>query len=435
MGSTAVPVLILGAGLAGLSAAWHLRRAGASCRVLERRAEVGGHTTTAEEGGYRFDRTGHLLHLRDGAMRELVHRLLGDRLLHVERRSRVYSHGVYTRYPFQANTFGLPPAVSYECVTGFLEARRAPPPRAPANFEEFCLAHFGPGFTRHFMVPYNEKLWGVSPREISAAWCQRFVPIPSVEDVIAGAVGLQDRELGYNARFVYPRGGIGELAAALATEVGEVELGRAPLRIDPERRLVALPDEEIRYEHLISTAPLDALGALIDGAPPAVQGAFRRLRCAGLYYLDVALRRPILQDLHWVYVPEARFPFYRVGCYSNFSPELAPPGCASLYVELSDRSPPDMDRLGPEVIRCLAEMRLIEGPDSVEFVRLRHLSHAYVIFDHDYFEALAVLRPYLLACGIQSTGRYGGWNYSSMEDALLYGRDAARAILSPTSPA
>jgi protoporphyrinogen oxidase len=94
-----------------------------------------------------------------------------------------------------------------------------------------------------------------------------------------------------------------------------------------------------------------------------------------------------------------------------------------------------MDRLGPEVIRCLAEMRLIEGPDSVEFVRLRHLSHAYVIFDHDYFEALAVLRPYLLACGIQSTGRYGGWNYSSMEDALLYGRDAARAILSPTSPA
>jgi len=251
----------------------------------------------------------------------------------------------------------------------------------------------------------------------------------STEDVVAGAVGLNDRELGYNASFVYPRRGIGELTAALAAAAGEIELGRAPVRIDAERRVIELPGEEIRYERLISTAPLDRLGGLLTDAPAPAREAFGRLRCAGLYYLDIALKRPLLQDLHWVYVPEARFPFYRVGCYSNFSPEGAPPGGASLYVELADRRAPALESLVPEVLRGLAEMRLIEGPEAVHFLRLRHLSHAYVIFDHHYFAALEALRPYLASRGIVSTGRYGGWNYSSMEDALLYGRDAARAVL------
>ena len=80
----------------------------------------------------------------------------------------------------------------------------------PNNFEEFCLAHFGEGISRHFMIPYNTRLWGVHPSEITADWCSRFVPLPRLEDVIAGAVGMNDRELGYNVRFVYPRLGIGE---------------------------------------------------------------------------------------------------------------------------------------------------------------------------------------------------------------------------------
>ena len=90
---------------------------------------------------------------------------------------------------------------------------QAPEPR---NFEEFCLKFFGEGFSRHFMIPYNQKLWGVHPREITAEWCSRFVPRPKLEDVIAGAVGLNDRELGYNTHFLYPARGIGELTRALA---------------------------------------------------------------------------------------------------------------------------------------------------------------------------------------------------------------------------
>jgi protoporphyrinogen oxidase len=421
-------VLVLGAGLSGLSAALHLSRDGVrDVRHVERAGRVGGHAVTIEDDGFRFDRTGHLLHLRDDAMRELVLSVLGDEHVVVSRRSRVYSHGVYTRYPYQANTFGLPPAIAHECVMGFLAARRAEP-RTIATFEDFCLAHFGEGISRHFMIPYNERLWGVPLSEITADWCARFVPLPNESDVIAGAVGLNDRELGYNASFVYPTRGIGALPDGLARLCPTIELGRAPSAIDWRSRRAVFDGETIEYRRMISTIPLDGLGRLLTDLPPDVAAAFARLRCTELYYLDVALDVPPLVDLHWVYVPERRFPFYRVGCYSQFSPAMAPPGKAGLYVELADRSPPDPARLFPEVVSRLVEMRLIGSPGDVRYLRVRHLPHAYVIHDAAHEPALAVLRPFLAAAGIASVGRYGAWNYSSMEDALRFGRDAARDV-------
>lgn len=426
--SAETPVAILGAGLTGLSAAWTLGERGANYRVFEKLDRVGGHAVTVEENGYRFDRTGHLLHLRQPSFRERVLRWVPD-CLEVTRRSRVFSHGVYTRYPFQANTFGLPAQVAYECVLGFVKAALGPPREAPQNFEEFCFQHFGEGISRHFMLPYNERLWGVGAREITSAWCQRFVPLPALEDVLKGAFGLNDRELGYNANFLYPRRGIGELPNAIARELRPVELDHAPDAIDFERRELHFDDGIVPYRQLISTIPLPTLIDLFKNAPPEVIRAASELRSTHLHYLDVALERPCGQDLHWVYVPEAKYPFYRVGCYSHFSPEMAPPGKASLYVELVDRRPASLDAVLPRVIDGLIDLGLIGGASDVAFARLRKIDHAYVIFDHRYFPALGVIKPFLSSIGVRAAGRYGDWNYSSMEDALAFGEEAALAAL------
>ncbi len=425
-----LPVMILGAGLTGLSASYHLRRAGVPHRIVEKSASPGGHAVTIEEVGYRFDRTGHLLHLRDPEMRALVLEWLGPGgYVELQRRSAVYSHGVYTRYPFQANAFGLPKQVAYECVLGFVKAQLEPSARPPANFEEFCLARFGEGISRHFMIPYNARLWGVPAREITAEWCSRFVPIPKVEDVLAGAVGLEGPELGYNARFIYPRLGIGALVEKLAERAGPVETGLAPTAIDLGAREVIFGDVAVPYDELVSTLPLPTLLALATELPPEVRAAASRLRSTELYYLDVALNTPCEKPYHWVYVPEAKYPFYRVGSYSHFSAAMAPPGKGSLYVELADRAAPDLATLLPRVAEALVEMGMIRAPEAIRFARLRHLEHAYVIFDHEHYASLATVRRHLDSVGVLSTGRYGGWNYSSMEDALVFGREAARTVL------
>jgi protoporphyrinogen oxidase len=139
----------------------------------------------------------------------------------------------------------------------------------------------------------------------------------------------------------------------------------------------------------------------------------------------VALDGPCGEPLHWVYVPEEKYPFYRVGCYSNFSEAMAPPGKANLYVELADRSAPDLPALLPKVAEGLVEMGLIDAPRAIRFARVRRIDHAYVVFDHDYFPSLEVILPFLESNRIVTAGRYGGWNYSSMEDALRFGREAA----------
>jgi protoporphyrinogen oxidase len=433
--SASVPVAILGAGLTGMSAAIELGRRDIGYRIFEKLAQPGGHVVTLEDSGFRFDRTGHLLHLKNDALRAEVLEWIGPDHLQIQRRSVIWSNGVYTRYPFQANTFGLPPQVAYECVQGFLAAHFAKDKPTPTNFEDFCLDHFGAGISRHFMIPYNSRLWGVHPREITSDWCQRFVPLPRLEDVIAGAVGLNDRELGYNSNFIYPRLGIGQLAQGMARRVPTIELGKSPRRIELATRRLLFDDEQVSFDVLLSSIPLPRLIELLDEVPEPVRRASAKLRCSHLHYLDVALRRTSGRDFHWAYVPEEKYPFYRVGCYSHFSPALAPPGKSSLYVELADRSPPDLEQLLPRVASGLIEMGIIDAPDEIEFARARRIDYAYVIFDHEYFAALDVIRPFLDASRIISSGRYGDWNYSSMEDAIAFGKAAAeRALALQRSP-
>ena len=421
----AAPIQILGAGLTGMSAAYHL---GGDFDLHEQRSTPGGHCITREEQGYRFDVTGHLLHLRDTDMRAWVQRLIGDQCLSLERKSRIFSHGVYTRYPYQANTYGLPKDIAYECVMGFLKAReQASSAAPPKNFLEFSLQVFGEGFTKHFMRPYNEKIWGVPATEITAEWCSRFVPQPKLDDVIAGALGINDHELGYNTHFLYPRRGIQALTDAVVGSLPKpIRFSRNLKAVDYKRKQLSFDDGSIPYQALISTAPLDRLVALLVDVPSEVTAAATRLRCNPLNYIDVALNVPSGIDLHWVYVPEQRYPFYRVGCYSNFSAEMAPAGRAGLYVELASRQQLKLEDVMPQVMSGLIDMGIIKKPEDIAFARLRRIEHAYVVFDHAYYDALATIMPFLEEHNIISHGRYGAWNYSAMEDALLYGREAAQ---------
>jgi protoporphyrinogen oxidase len=437
------PVVILGGGLAGLSTAVFLQR---PWLLVERAERTGGLTRTdVIHGGFHFDPTGHWLHLRDPEMVALVTgQWLPGALVTIARRAAVFSHGVFTRFPYQVNTHGLPPEVVAENLLGFVEATlgeagRELRSREPRNFEEFILRHLGTGFARNFMVPYNTKLWTVPPSRLSAAWCGRFVPKPSLREVIEGALGLGGDQLGYNATFVYPRsGGIEALPRALAARArgGEIRLRTAPTAIDWRGRTVTLDSGQTqRFAALVSTIALTELVALLArgtaGVPDAVRAAAARLRATTVTYVRVGVRGRNRQPWHWVYLPEPEFQSYRIGSPSAVHPPLAPAGSCSFYVEYSHHGERTRAACEAAAVEDLLRSQMIHAREDVLFAEAVEIPHAYVLYDDAYGPAKKEVVDFLEGVGIHTAGRYGRWEYSSMEDALLAGRACAERLNPP----
>lgn len=425
-------ILIIGAGLAGLSTAYHL--GGRPCRVMEKEKEAGGLCRSYQMDGFTFDMTGHLLHFRRAEIKALVEGLLAGRLEKHTRRSYIYSHRTYTEYPFQVNTYGLPPEVVRECLLGFiatLTSRSATPPE-DRSFKAWIMENLGEGMARHFMLPFNEKLWQVSLDELTSDWVSWLVPKPELKDVVNGALGIKDRAFGYNPSFLYPvQGGIGVLPKAFLSGVREVVYGSELIEVDSGRRRATFQDGRVEeYETLVSTIPVPELVRRCTDLPQEIREAAAGLRCVSVYNVNLGVSRERVSDKHWIYFPEPEYPFYRAGFPMNFSPALGPSGCSSLYVEVSHQ--PTQIIPPAELLRQIREgmeqAGIFRHDDEIVVADVHDIRYAYVLFDKHRARALPAILTELERRGIRSIGRYGRWEHTSMEDAIGQGKQLAERL-------
>jgi protoporphyrinogen oxidase len=411
--------IIAGAGLAGLAAARALH--GRAPIVFEAEESPGGLCRSIRRDGYLFDYTGHLLHLK-GPMLDEIERLLSGNLAIHHRRAFIRIAGREIPFPFQANLRNLPAAMRDECLDGFVAASSGEIDRA--NFAAWCRTVFGAGITRHFLRPYNEKLYRTPLEGMSADWVH-YIPRPTVEEVRRGATEDAVEGIGYNAVFRYPReGGIGVLPAALANGV-PTRTATAIEAIDLAARTVTAGGERLPCDRLISTIPLPALLALIEDAPEAMKTAASGLEAVGCLCLNLGIDGPT-RDAHWIYYPEPEHCFYRVGFYHNFAPSSAPAGKSSLYVEISARRREDLgEGIVERAIRDLVAAEVIRSAGAVETVDERWIAPAYAIHTEARRASLAAILPWLETHGITPIGRFGRWTYTSMGEAIEEGRRAA----------
>lgn len=428
------PVVVIGAGLAGLSAAHHMRDR--DVIVLEKGNGPGGLAGSRRVGDFTFDYTGHLLHLRDPrAMSLILDELLpGDTAVH-QRKAAIYSSKTLTPYPFQANTHGLPPSVVYDCVHGFVQTLldpREPSTNPDLSFRDWTLQTFGEGIAKHFMVPYNEKMWLRDLNEITADWVSWAVPRPSLDEVLRGALGTVNQGMGYNPTFRYPtQGGIEILAQRLAERVEDVRYGEDVVAVDLDRRIVrTAAGSSIPFSAVVNTMPLPMLVSRLSGSDPAWDAGASNLDWTEIYDLNLGVARPNVSDQHWIYYPGPDLPFYRVGFPSNFSQTVAPRGCSSLYVEIAVRRGEAIDEvvLVESALDGLVRAGVLRESDEIVARDLVRIAPAYVIFDRARRRSLSVLLERLGERGVSSIGRYGAWTYSYMEAAILDGMRVADSI-------
>lgn len=420
-----VHTLILGGGLTGLSTAYHLEKSGHTDYLLvEQKETLGGLCASIEKDGFTFDYSGHLLHLRNPYAISLVRQLLRGNLLHHTRRAFIDFQENLVPFPFQANLWALPPAIRRECVHGLQMPR---PKSVPRNFEQWCLHSVGPGIYKHFMRPYNRKLWRTLPKNLTCDWCGPFIPQAARSALIQSAQKPLPQTLGYNAQFYYPKhGGCGALIHALSAHVPNIWLNARVKRIYLKEKLAVIAGKRIQYTRLVNTLPLKDFTALTDASTTTKKTA-RVLRATRVQVLNVAIDAPAKPGIHWIYFPQKDFPFYRVGVQSAFAPSNAPENCSSFYAETAT-AVTNQVAAQKALLTLLKQKGIIEKQAHIRFAFWQTLPCAYAVYNAPRTATVKHLLQYLHKYGILCAGRYGLWEYSFMERSLLQGREAAQQV-------
>ncbi|HWH31162.1 MAG TPA: FAD-dependent oxidoreductase [Egibacteraceae bacterium] len=436
-------LVVLGAGPAGLAAAWWAARRGLSVTVLEQAPFVGGAAASHDIGGMRVDTGSHRLHpSTDPAILGDLRALLGEDLQRRTRNGRIRLAGRWLAFPLRAADLvrSLPPGfaagAAWDAATGWARHPRRD------DFAEVVRAGLGPTMLRRFYGPYARKIWGLPPEELSGEQARRRIGANSAGGVLKRVLAAGRGE--ERPWFFYPRRGFGQIAEALAdaaaTAGAELRLSSpvTGLTLGDDDVVVGTDGGELRAGRVWSTVPLPLLARLAD-APAEVQAAGSRLRFRSmvLVYLVLDSDRYTAFDAH--YLPGPETPVTRLSEPRNYRDSADdPPGrtvlCAELPCQHGDEHWGATDEALGELVRDGLEAVGLPRPEPVE-VRVRRLSHAYPIYDHASAEAFATLDAWAtsLQPRVLTFGRQGLFAHDNTHHALAMAKAAVQALNAPYS--
>jgi len=431
---------ILGAGVSGLALAKRLLEGGlASSDVVlfEASAVPGGLCRSKTVEGFTYDVAGgHILFSKDAGVLQWMKDAAGGDAAFVrrDRNTKIRFEDRWVHYPFENGLGDLPDAAKFECLKGYVEAwheRRASGSRAPADFGSWVRWRFGDGIARHFMNPYNEKIWKRPLAEITSGWVAGRVPDAPIDDVLRSAIGVRTEGYVHQAIFYYPeRGGFQAITDGMAASV------RPNLRLStPVASVVArgggwrVDGED--FDCVVSTIPLNELPGVLEGMPDGVAEAMRGLAFNSIVCYLAALDREEHPDLSWVYLPHhAQGPVNRVTYMSNYSPGNAPPGKTSFLFEVTVRggSPPPGPELEREVLAGVEAAGLMKR-DEVLFTDRSFSRYAYIVYDHHLESRRKAALDWCASNDLHLLGRFGHYDYfNSDQCTIAAGRLAAELL-------
>lgn len=425
--------LILGAGLAGLSSAYHLSND--EYLILEKNQSIGGLCGSVRVEDYIFDFGTHTFFTRDQYVSELLAKLLPNLLISHNRMAYVYMDGVYIKYPFEANLVALPPEIKEECIQGI---KRRDPSAVSKNFREWLVNSFGDGIARHYMVPYAEKIWKFPLDKMALDWLGDKVPGVTIEDVIAGSKGELAKEFGFNINFSYPTaGGFAAIPEALAGILTNINLNSKLLTLDLGNGSIndglTLEFEsnnrtdKITTDAIISTIPLPELVSLIKDVPAEITKAAEELNYTQLLAIGLGVARENISDKHWLYYPEPKYIFNRISFPMNLSGSTTPQGKSSILTEVTFEKGEEIDvnKAQEKVVEGLITAGILETTDEVEVITASEFKYAYVIHDLARQRNVSLIHKFLNVHNIIPAGRWGEWKYFNLDKTIQSGRKAA----------
>jgi len=450
----------MGAGPAGLTAAYELLKRDVPVTVLEKDArQVGGLARTVEHNGYRFDIGGHRFFSKNEEVEELWTEILGDQMLSRGRLSRIYYRGRFFAYPIQAFNalWNLGPVEAALCLASYARARLRPI-KNPKTLEEWVRNQFGWRLYSIFFKTYTEKVWGISTKELSADWAAQRIKSLDLWVVVRSALlpNRRPRKRGEIVttlidRFRYPRLGPGQMwerVAEIAAQKGHpVQLGRTVSRIhhgDGAVTAVETNDGTYAGTDFISSIPIrELINRLEPPAPEKVREAANSLGYRDFISIALMIDKPSVFPDNWIYIHDPAVKVGRIQNFKNWSPDMVPDPlktCLGLEYFCFEGdglwTMPDAELIALAK-KELAQLGICNEGEVFDGVVVRQ-QKAYPVYDDSYQANVAVVRDYLAASlpNLHLAGRNGMHKYNnqdhSMMTALLVARSiAAGSLLDP----
>jgi protoporphyrinogen oxidase len=457
-------VVVMGAGPAGLSAAYELTRHGTPVTVLEKDArQVGGIARTLEFMGCRFDVGPHRFFSKSDEIEALWTEVLGDQIQPVSRLTRIVYRGKFFDYPIKAsNAFlGLGPVETARCMASYAQARLRPVVD-PKSFEDWVSNQFGHRLFEIFFKTYTEKVWGISTRELSADWAGQRIRGLNLLEVIRNALLPAALRQGGGERaivktlvdsFRYPRLGAGQMWEAVAERLA---VAGHPVRLGEEvvgvrhaggRVLsVVVRDErggtlDVLGSQFISTMPIrELIAKLQPAAPSIVRNAADALGYRDFITVNVVVDRADVFPDQWIYVHDPAVKVGRISNFKNFSAAMVEDaGLSGLGMEYFcfERdgmwSWPDAELLdmGRRELVALGIVR----PDEVKAGMVFRQPKAYPVYDGTYLASVAIVREWLSRAlpNLWLVGRNGMHHYNNQDHSMMTGILVARNIATGTT--
>lgn len=428
------PVLVLGAGLAGLSAASVLER---HAIVLELSDRPGGLVRTECFNGFWFDRVIHLLYFPDSATERRIRDLLGPDLKRCSPVAWVECSAGTTRFPLQLHLGGLESNAIVNCLLDFVRANSTGQDHSPQNFEELLLQVFGRTMCDIFFLPYNRKVWKRPLNELASSGFQWNIARPDLVQVLRGALNPGEVSASYNSAGWYPRPprnatvrGMEFLSQKLADRVSDLRTLHRVEWIDLETRIVTVSTttgtKHFRFhECCLATLPLPELVTKCRHAPRELLESCSRLKRNRVLSIALSIHGPRPDNRgHWRYYADESVTFTRLIYMHEFDPDCAPEHGWSLLVEITEAAEEPLmpwEHIFKRVRADLSRTGALPADCHIIDAHLLVIDPAYVVFSVKDQGIVAQARAFLESYGILPVGRYGRWEYSSMGQVMRDG--------------
>jgi protoporphyrinogen oxidase len=418
-------LLILGGGIAGLSAAWTAKERGLLALVLEASARPGGILDSFVIEGFRFDNGVHLSFANEPEVREIFDR---TPFCDHDAVSLCWDNGFWLRHPVQNNLFPLPVEDKIELIDGLVRQ----PTAEIGNYRDWLINQYGMPIAKRWPLAYTEKYWTVPAEELGTDWIGQRMRKADVSEVLRGAMAERAPNTYYISQMRYPkRGGYRAFIEPLI-EAANVRCGAKVIGVNPARRTVRVAEGgELSYRHIVSTLPLPDLVRMMPNVPESIRVDADSLFATEVDLVSIALLGKATIPSLWFYIYDRDILAARAYSPSWKSADNAPDGCSSIQFEIYSSSHRPLKISVAEMIEnCLMAMERLglSSRSDVIFTHHKHLPFGNVVFDLGMEERRDRVRAWVAEQGIYLAGRFGEWAYLWSNQSLMSGRRAVDAL-------